>query len=105
MSVTSLVNAADLAAAVRARRRALGLTQKQLALAAGLGRVAVLRLENDPDKCQLQTALRVADILGLDLSVGLRSDSAAAPASGAHAEDSLKPVPGYGVLPFEPLLR
>lgn len=55
--------------AVRARRRALGLTQRELALAAGLGRIAVLRLENEPHKVQLQTALRIARVLRLGLSL------------------------------------
>lgn len=64
-----LTTAMEFSAAVRAKRRALGLTQRDLALAAGLGRVAVLRLENDPEKCQLQTALRVAETLGLRLTV------------------------------------
>lgn len=59
----------DFAKAVRTRRRALGLTQRELALAAGLGRVSVLRLENEPEKCQLRTALRVASVLKLNLSV------------------------------------
>lgn len=56
--------------AVRARRRELGLTQRELALATGLGRIAVLRLENEPYKVQLQTALRVARMLKLELSLG-----------------------------------
>ncbi|MEL6978720.1 MAG: helix-turn-helix transcriptional regulator [Pseudomonadota bacterium] len=59
----------DFAKAVRTRRRALGMTQRELALAAGLGRVSVLRLENEPEKCQLRTALRVAAVLRLNLSV------------------------------------
>ncbi|MCI4665168.1 MAG: helix-turn-helix transcriptional regulator [Neomegalonema sp.] len=55
--------------AVRARRLQMGLTQRELALAAGLGRIAVLRLENEPHKVQLQTALRVARMLQLDLAI------------------------------------
>lgn len=67
--------------AVRARRKALGLTQRDLALAAGLGRIAVLRLENEPHKVQLQTALRVARVLHLSLS--LQAEPAAPSSSGA----------------------
>lgn len=87
----------DLARAVRARRQELGLTQKQLALAAGLGRVSVLRLENEPEKTQLQTALRVADVLKLDLTAGDADERRPAPPKAA-------PAPGYGALPFEEIL-
>lgn len=86
--------AEDLSRAVRERRRALGLTQKQLALAAGLGRVSVLRLENEPEKTQLRTALRAADVLRLDLSICAFAEPAAAEGKGE---------PGYGALPFEGL--
>ena len=82
----------DLSRAVRERRRALGLTQKQLALAAGLGRVSVLRLENDPGKTQLRTALRAADVLRLDLVFASAGENEAEPAVEQK---------GYGALPFE----
>lgn len=86
--------AEDLSRAVRERRRALGLTQKQLALAAGLGRVSVLRLENEPEKTQLRTALRAADVLRLDLSITALAAETAGEGRGE---------PGYGALPFEGL--
>lgn len=73
----------DFAKAVRTRRRALGMTQRELALAAGLGRVSVLRLENEPEKCQLRTALRVASVLRLNLSV---AGASALGAGGAPPE-------------------
>ncbi|MEM9725949.1 MAG: helix-turn-helix domain-containing protein [Pseudomonadota bacterium] len=63
-----IIEPLDFSRTVRARRRALGLTQRELASAAGLGRVSVLRLENEPEKCQLRTALRVASVLGLNLA-------------------------------------
>lgn len=82
-------NAAGYAAAIRERRKALKMTQKELALVSGLGRVAVLRLENDPDRCQLQTALAAAEALGLRVTV--------------HDGDGLGggDVEGYGTLPHE----
>ena len=85
----------DLARAVRARRKALNLTQKQLALAAGLGRVSVLRLENEPEKCQLRTALRAAEVLQLDLQ------AVTATALGAQTPTQAASPGGYGALPFE----
>ena len=62
-----ILDPTDFSRTVRERRKELGLTQRELALASGLGRVSVLRLENEPEKCQLRTALRVAEVLGLNL--------------------------------------
>lgn len=66
-SMVPILDPADFSRMVRERRKALGLTQRELAFASGLGRVSVLRLENEPEKCQLRTALRVAEVLGLNL--------------------------------------
>lgn len=88
--LTAACDAAAFSAAMRERRRALGLTQKEVALVAGLGRVAVLRLENEPDRCQLQTALAAAKALGLRVELRL----GAAPRLDAA-------VSGYGTLPHE----
>lgn len=74
----------DFSKTVRERRRALGLTQRELAHAAGLGRVSVLRLENEPEKCQLRTALRVAAVLGLNL------DARPAPERPALLEEAVE---------------
>lgn len=73
----------DFSRTVRERRRALGLTQRELAEAAGLGRVSVLRLENEPDKCQLRTALLVAQVLGLNL--GAEPAAASIPTTAANS--------------------
>lgn len=72
-----IVDPVDFSRTVRERRRELGLTQRELALAAGLGRVSVLRLENEPEKCQLRTALRVAQVLGLNLAAAPSAEDAA----------------------------
>lgn len=74
---------------MRARRKALNLTQRELALAAGLGRIAVMRLENEPHKVHLQTALRVARVLGLRIG----TDDEAAPAPDRAA--------GYAPISFD----
>ena len=66
-SMVPILDPTDFSKTVRERRKALGLTQRELALASGVGRVSVLRLENEPEKCQLRTALRIAEVLGLNL--------------------------------------
>lgn len=95
----------DLSRAVRARRKLLGLTQKELALAAGVGRVSVLRLENEPEKSQLQTALRIAEVLRLDLSARSETEADAVSARRALSAEPpaqrAAPAGGYGRLPFE----
>lgn len=83
-------DATAFSAAIRARRRALGLTQKDVALVSGLGRVAVLRLENEPERCQLQTALAAARALGLRTSMRI----------GATPQAE-RDATGYGALPHE----
>jgi HTH-type transcriptional regulator/antitoxin HipB len=55
---------ADLGAALRAKRKALGLTQADLALAAGVGLRFVVELEAGKPTVQLLRVLRVIDALG-----------------------------------------
>ena len=85
-----ILDPTDFSNTVRERRKALGLTQRELALASGVGRVSVLRLENEPEKCQLRTALRIAEVLGLNLL--------AAPGASEReslVEDVESPLPIY----------
>lgn len=50
---------------VRARRKALGLRQEDVALAAGVGRRFVIELEAGKSTCQLGPTLLVAAALGI----------------------------------------
>ena len=60
--------------AARAARKRLGLTQPQLALAAGVGVRFIVELEAGKPTLQLETILRVLHALGATLSVdGLQS--------------------------------
>lgn len=52
---------------VKRRRRALGLTQKQLALAADVGPRFIGELETGKATCQLGKALAVARAIGMEL--------------------------------------
>ncbi len=64
---------------VRQRRRALGLRQRDLALATGVGERFVVDLEADKETCQLGKALAIARAVGIRLVAAsdLASDSAA----------------------------
>lgn len=67
----------------REARKRLGLTQPQLALAAGVGVRFIVELEAGKPTLRLETILRVLHALGANLSVtGLPAD---APASGEKA--------------------
>ena len=59
----------ELAGVVRARRRARGLTQTDLALLAGVGRRFVSDLENAKESLVLDKVDRVLSVFGLRLGV------------------------------------
>jgi HTH-type transcriptional regulator/antitoxin HipB len=63
---------ADLGAAVRARRKELGLTLTDAAERMGVGRRLLLELEHGDRNVGLETVLRIVQLLGLDLYVGDR---------------------------------
>ena len=74
----------DLAAAVRGRRRDLGLTQADLAVRAGVSRKWVYEFEAGKPTAELRLILRVLDALGLVLELG--HDGARPPAGGKMAD-------------------
>lgn len=55
---------ADLGASIRTTRKALGLTQPQLALAAGVGVRFIVELEAGKPTVRLENVLRVVNALG-----------------------------------------
>ncbi len=65
----SIGDAAALGNAVRAARKALGLTQPQLALAAGVGVRFIVELEAGKPSVRFETMLRVVHALGGDLMI------------------------------------
>ena len=67
--MTSIRSAQQLGDALRAARKHLGLTQPQLALAAGVGVRFVVDLEAGKATVQLQQVLRVIDALGGELEI------------------------------------
>lgn len=73
----SIQDAAALGHAVRAARKALGLTQPQLALAAGVGVRFIVELEAGKPSVRFETMLRVVQALGGGLMIdGLPADAA-----------------------------
>lgn len=69
---------------VRARRRAAGLTQRDLAAVVDAGERFIVELEAGKPSCQLGKALAVAAALGIDLV-----DAAARDAATLPVEDDL----------------
>lgn len=69
MNMASIRSAQQLGDALRAARKQLGLTQPQLALAAGVGVRFIVDLEAGKVTVQLQQVLRVIDALGGELAI------------------------------------
>jgi HTH-type transcriptional regulator / antitoxin HipB len=69
MATTPTNSPASLGAAVLAARHKLGLTQPQLALAAGVGVRFVVELEGGKPTVRLETLLKVINALGGALAV------------------------------------
>lgn len=62
-------NTADLGVSIRKARKALALTQPQLALAAGVGVRFIVELEAGKPTVRLENVLRVVEALGGRLAV------------------------------------
>lgn len=77
-------DAADrLAEAVRARRRALGITQRELSQLAGCGLAFLYALEHGKATVRLDKVLGVLDVLGLELVVAEGRSGVRAPTDGS----------------------
>jgi y4mF family transcriptional regulator len=70
---TAIHSVRDLGAALRVARKALRLTQADLALAAGVGLRCVVELEAGKPTVRLELVLRVIDALGGTLQLGEES--------------------------------
>lgn len=66
------VTSHDFGQQIRARRRALDLTQSELADVVGVNRRVIGELERGKESVQLSIALRVVEALGLDVSLQRR---------------------------------
>jgi len=72
MTAMPATTAAQLAAAIKNRRLELGLSQTQLARAAGMRQKTVSEFETRPDDRTLKTLFRLMSALQLELGVGAR---------------------------------
>lgn len=88
----------EIGLAVKNAREARGLTQKQLADAAGIGKTAVFDLEHGNEGVRLRTLLAVFGILDLSLSVQTPQ-----PAVTQTVPDDLPPAPAVEPSPVEDL--
>ncbi len=78
-SMTPIDSAQALGTGVRVARKRIGLTQPQLALAAGVGVRFIVDLEAGKPTVRLEQVLRVIDALGGSLALmGLDAEAAAA---------------------------
>lgn len=78
----------QLGAALRAARKQLGLTQPQLALAAGVGVRFIVDLEAGKPTLRLESVLRVIDALGGELQLSGLPTAEADPSIGSSAHDA-----------------
>jgi y4mF family transcriptional regulator len=67
--MTTILTAQTLGAALRTARKRLGLTQADLALAAGVGVRFIVDLEGGKPTVRLEQVLRVVDALGGSLAL------------------------------------
>ena len=67
-----IFDAADLGAAIRLRRKELGFTQQQLAEYCGCGKRFISELERGKPTIQLEKALEVVALTGLDIDIAER---------------------------------
>ncbi|MBR1572988.1 MAG: helix-turn-helix transcriptional regulator [Lachnospiraceae bacterium] len=67
-----IFDAADFGKAVKARRKELGYTQKYLSDFTGYSTSFISELENGKPTIELERALRIANLLGLDVLMEVR---------------------------------
>jgi y4mF family transcriptional regulator len=77
----TIQNTTQLGAAVRAARKQLKATQKELAMTSGTGLRFLIDLERGKSTCQIGKILHVLQALGL--RIALTATSAASPEGGA----------------------
>lgn len=61
----------SLGSAIRARRKAIGMTQEQLAMSSGISAATVGAIENGKENARLSLALQLCRDLGIRLKVEL----------------------------------
>jgi DNA-binding XRE family transcriptional regulator len=72
LSTEATANPTDLGAAIRARRRQLGITQDDLASSIAVSRRVIGQIETGKETAQVGIVLRAARAVGLDVGVEAR---------------------------------
>ena len=70
----NIQNSVQLGAAIRARRKQLKVTQKDLALTCGTGLRFIIDLEKGKSTCQIGKVLLVLQALGIKFQIGTSSE-------------------------------
>ena len=96
---TAIKSAAEFGRAVRERRRALGLTQEELAARCGVGKRFIVDLEGGKQTTQLGKALTAANEVGITL-VDTGRPASALPSTnisfnGSDEQDPLADLPRF----------
>ena len=73
-NMKAITNSQELGTAIRAERKRLKVTQKQLAMTAGVGLRYLIELEKGKPTARVEGVFKVLQALGLKLSVTSRSD-------------------------------
>jgi y4mF family transcriptional regulator len=73
-NMKTIMNSAQLGAAIRAERKRLKVTQKELAMTAGVGLRYLIELERGKPTARLEGVFKVLQALGLKLSLTAPSD-------------------------------
>ena len=69
-NMKTIKNSADLGAAIRAERKRLKVTQKELAMAAGTGLRFLIELERGKPTSRIDGVFKVLQALGIKLALG-----------------------------------
>jgi HTH-type transcriptional regulator/antitoxin HipB len=70
-----ITHANQVGAALLGRRKALGLSQAQVAEKLGLSQNRISELEKEPDTLTVHQLLAIANVLGLELTIRERTNS------------------------------
>lgn len=68
------VNSSELGAAIRAERKRLGVTQKQLSMTAGVGLRYLIELERGKATARMEGVFKVLQALGLKMCISVPND-------------------------------
>ena len=69
-----ITDSIELGTAIRAERKRLGVTQKELAMAAGTGLRFLIELERGKPTCRMEGVFKVLQVLGIKLAIRPREE-------------------------------